>query len=143
MNDEGYRDMVIDHDKHIDSLTQSVSALADNVLGTNSKLDNVIEVLQHQNVLQEKLFNLDKHTTESFERTFDRIEANEIQIATFIPKSTIMWFMVIIITYSVSFGVFTTNNIHGLDKLTSEKIQMQEQKNKNVEFRLNNIEKGK
>lgn len=77
MTDEQYKDMVIGHDKHIDSLTSSISILADSVGSTNSKLDNVIDVITQQNVLVERMNNMDHNVVESFNRAWVRIDKLE------------------------------------------------------------------
>lgn len=141
MTEEGYRDMVIDHDKHLDSLTQSVCTLADNVKSTNNKLDDVIDVMQTQNVLTERMSNLDHKFRDSFERVHTKIEDIEDEQKTFIPVAIIKWFGVIMIGYTVTFGTFVVTELHNLDSLTSKKVVLQEQIHENQDKRFQNIEK--
>lgn len=70
MNDEQYRNMVVDHDKHIDKLTTSVEVLAGSMTETNNKLNTVIEVMTQQNVLIERVNHIDKDTKEAFNRVY-------------------------------------------------------------------------
>ena len=77
MKDEDYKDMVIAHDKHIDLLASSIESLANNVGATNGKLDDVIDVITQQNVLVERMNNLDTNVAESFNRAWGRFEKLE------------------------------------------------------------------
>jgi len=78
MNEREIRDMVIKHDNNLDTLTEAVSTLAGNVSTTNNKLDDVIDVLGAQNVLIERMNNLDSNLRESFERVHLKIKAIEV-----------------------------------------------------------------
>ena len=64
MKEEALEVMVINHDKHLDRLTTSVESLAESVGSTNAKLDNVIEVISAQNVMVERMNNLDVNIKE-------------------------------------------------------------------------------
>ena len=77
MTDENYKDMVIQHDKHIDSLATSIESLAKGVSSTNRKLDDMIDVISKQNILFEKFTNLEENLKESFGRVHKRIEIIE------------------------------------------------------------------
>ena len=81
MTEEDYKDMVIQHDKHIDSLTSSIGNLATSVGATNTKLDAAIDVITHQNVLVERMNNLDSNVAESFKRAWGRLEKLEDESA--------------------------------------------------------------
>jgi len=65
--------MVIQHDKHIDSLIVSIESLAKSVLSTNRKLDDMIDVIGKQNLLFEKFTNLEDNLRDSFSRVHKRI----------------------------------------------------------------------
>ena len=67
MKDEDLRDLVIQHDKHMDVLATSVEQLAQSVATTAKKLDDVIEVISTQNVLIERMNNLDNNLKESLQ----------------------------------------------------------------------------
>ena len=82
MTDDQYKDMVIDHDKHIDTLAGSIENLAINVSDTNSKLGDVIEVMSHQTVLVERMNNMDNNVSESFKRAWGRLEKLEVMVDT-------------------------------------------------------------
>ena len=77
MNDEEYRGMVLQHDKHLDTLTSSITVLADNVGTTNRKLDDVIDVINTQNVIVERMNNLDINLKESFSRVHEKVHTIE------------------------------------------------------------------
>lgn len=115
MKEEDYRDMVIDHDKHLDSLTQSVNVLADNVKNTNNKLDNMIDIIQTQNILTDRLSNLSHNFKDSFEKVHAAIDEIEDIQRTFISSTIVKWFAAILIAYTVSFGTYVVSEIHRLD----------------------------
>ena len=73
MNDEKFKDMVIEHDKHIDGMAQSIEHLVSAVGSTNRKLEDVISVIGRQNVLMEKFSNLEVNLKESFSRIHSKI----------------------------------------------------------------------
>jgi len=77
MTDEKYRDMVLSHDKHIDTLASSIETLAESFTGTNVKLDNIVEALQTQNIIIERMNNLDNNLKETFNRYDARIKTIE------------------------------------------------------------------
>lgn len=64
IGEENLEHMVISHDKHLDRLTTSVETLADSVGSTNRKLDDVIEVISAQNVMVERMNNMDVNMKE-------------------------------------------------------------------------------
>lgn len=68
MRDEDLKDLVVEHDKHIDLMAQSIENLAGVVGDTASKLDDVIAVITQQNVLMERFNNLEVNLKESFNR---------------------------------------------------------------------------
>ena len=73
MTEEDYRNMVIHHDKHIDSLSASISNLAGSVSSSNNKLDTVIDAITHQNVIIERMNNMENNVAESFKRAWGRL----------------------------------------------------------------------
>lgn len=70
MNDKDIRDLVIKHDTHIDMLATSIEQLAIGVGSTNTKLESVIEMLAKQNVIEEKVSNMDVEAKEAFNRVY-------------------------------------------------------------------------
>lgn len=141
MNDDGYRDMVIDHDKHIDQLTNSVTILAGNVKSTNEKLEDVIDVITHQNVLQERMANLDMNFKESFGRVHHRTDNLEESMKNHLSPATTKWILSIIIVQALSFGSYVVTDLQSLRLLAVEKIQMQRQINKNIDEKINKLTK--
>ena len=77
MSGDEYRDLVIKHDKHIDKVADSVEHLAKAVGSTNRKLDDVIEVINKQNVLMERVSNMEINLKESFSRVHARLDLLE------------------------------------------------------------------
>ena len=130
MTDDNYRDMVIDHDKHIDSLTTSVQVLADGISSSNKKLDDVIEVITHQNVLVEKVENIDRDARESFARVHSRVDKLEGTTSETVSKSTIQWFIGFLLAGTLTLLTFIgtqkaiiKKDIHTLDT-TAAKLEM-------------------
>lgn len=87
MTDDNYKDMVLLHDKHIDALTSAVDVLTTNLTDTNDKLQNVVDLITKQNVLAERVSNMDYNTGESFNRAWSRIEKLEAYAAS--PKDCV------------------------------------------------------
>jgi DNA repair ATPase RecN len=80
MTDDDYRDMVLSHDKHLDTLANSIESLANGVASTNRKLEDILDVISAQNVLIEKFTNLETNIKESFDRVHEKyrkMEANQ------------------------------------------------------------------
>ena len=73
MSDEEYRNMVIQHDKHIDKLALSIEHIAGAVGSTNRKLEDIIDVISKQNLLMEKFSNLETNLKEGFHRVHEEI----------------------------------------------------------------------
>jgi len=77
MRDEDVKDLVMTHDKHIEVMSQSIEHLASAVGTTNSKMEEIIGVLSTQNVIMEKVNNMDTNIKEFADRIGSRIEAVE------------------------------------------------------------------
>lgn len=77
MKDEDLKDLVVEHDKHIDLMAQSIENLAGVVGAIVSKLDNVIDVITQQNVLMERFNNLEGNLKESFDRIHTKVRKLE------------------------------------------------------------------
>lgn len=77
MNDAQVRDMVISHDKVLDSLSDNIRALTGVTSTTNTKLDKVVDELAKQNVLMERVNNMDRELTGSFDRVNHRLDKIE------------------------------------------------------------------
>ena len=73
MSDEDYKDMIMQHDKHIDKLAISIEHVAGAVGSTNRKLEDVLSVISQQNILMEKFANMETNLKESFNRVYGRI----------------------------------------------------------------------
>ena len=77
MTDEEYKGLVLQHDKHIDRLADSIEHIAGAVGSTNRKLEDIIDVISKQNILMEKFSNLEANLKESFGRVHDKIRILE------------------------------------------------------------------
>jgi uncharacterized coiled-coil protein SlyX len=73
MDDSTIRDMVISHDKVLDSLSSSITSLARTADNTNVKLDKVVDKLSEQNVLIERMNNMERETGDAFKRVHERL----------------------------------------------------------------------
>ena len=72
MQDVEIRDLVLKHEHSIETLATSISRMADSSTITNRKLDDVLEVIAKQNVLAEKMANIDVQTREGFDRLYTK-----------------------------------------------------------------------
>lgn len=77
MSDEDYKDMILQHDKHIEKLAIGIEHIAGAVDSTNKKLESIIDVISKQNILMEKFSNLETNSKEAFNRI--RSEIQEIE----------------------------------------------------------------
>lgn len=77
MKEEELKNLVVEHDKHIDLMAQSIEHLAGAVGTTTKKLDDVIDVITKQNILMEKFHNLEENLKESFDRVHDKVRRIE------------------------------------------------------------------
>jgi len=82
VTDENFKDMVIAHDKDISTLATSIETLASNVGATNNRLSEVIDIMNQQSVLVERMNNMDHNVTESFKRAWGRLEKLEVMAET-------------------------------------------------------------
>ena len=78
MTDQEYKGLVLQHDKHIDRLADSIEHIAGAVGATNRKLEDIIDVISKQNILMERFSNLETNLKESFNRVHEKIRALEI-----------------------------------------------------------------
>lgn len=77
MTDGEYKGLVLQHDKHIDRLADSIEHIAGAVGATNRKLEDIIDVISKQNILMEKFSNLEANLKESFGRVHEKINKLE------------------------------------------------------------------
>lgn len=110
------QEMVYKHDKHIDRLDLSFTMIADNLKDNNVKLDKLIEVVENQRIFTTELNNLRDNTSDSIKRGFKRLDAVEIVQKDQISPTIIKWILAIIISYTVSFCVYTDQTLHKIDK---------------------------
>lgn len=66
-----------EHDGHIDTLSSAIEDLASTNGVTNQKLDKLVDTMSAQNVLIEKVNNMDKNLHDSFARRDFRLDALE------------------------------------------------------------------
>jgi hypothetical protein len=148
MTDENYKDMVIEHDKHIDRLTQSVEHLIGSVGSTHRKLDKLIDALATQVKLEEQVKGLEKDIdvlakthnkgcpvfSKNISELKNQMEVSEAKIGT--VTSIGKWIGFFLVTYSISFAIYVEGNLNSLNHLATQKIHMQRGINTSVERRL-------
>lgn len=83
MQDTEIRDLVIKHDHAIESLASSIERMADSATTTNKKLEDVVSALNSQNILAERMANMDSNNNQKFDvifntfRTYDTMHNTE------------------------------------------------------------------
>ena len=117
------QEMVFKHDKHIDRLDLSFNMIAENLKDNNSKLDKLIEVVENQRIFTTELNNLRDNTSDAIKRVFNRVEAIEEAQKDHISPTILKWILAIIISYTVSFGVYTEQTMHKIDKQCAKMAQ--------------------
>lgn len=73
----GLSEKIATHDRHIDTLSHAIEDLAATNGVTNTKIDKLIDAIGTQNVLIEKVNNMDRNISDSFKRRDERITALE------------------------------------------------------------------
>ena len=66
-----------EHDHHIDTLSHAIEVLSETTGATNNKLDSLISAISTQNVLVEKVHNMDNNLSDSFKRRDRRLDILE------------------------------------------------------------------
>ena len=77
MNDEAMIEKITEHDRHIDTLSHAIEELANTASSTNVKLDKVVEAINTQNVLIERMNNMESNIRESFNRVHEKVRLLE------------------------------------------------------------------
>lgn len=146
MTDTDIRDLVIKHDAHIDTLASSIEQLAIGVGSTNTRLESVIDMLSKQQVIEERVNNMDKELDESFDRVHTNIRElkdtsketsvnhekitvankriDKLEAATSsLPSSMLVrWVVGLFVLYAVSFGTYVVQSIHTSDTFMSTAV---------------------
>ena len=106
MTDENLRNLVLKHDGHLDMLSKSINDLTEVTKDTNTKMDKLSDSISTQMLLNEKVFNIDKNTSEAFSRAFKRIEALEIDQDTLKTKLSEMVWKAIVVSVTITVFIF-------------------------------------
>ena len=77
MTDEDLKALVLGHDKHIGLMAQSIEHLAGAVGSTNVKMEKILEAIESQILMNNKLDNHEKYTAECFDRIHDKLRLIE------------------------------------------------------------------
>ena len=130
MNEEVISGKISEHDRHIDSLSTAIEHLVETTAVTNLKLDKMVEMLSTQNVIKERLSNLEENLKESFERVHvrqDKISGRVDKLEPVVEKTptpaTIRWAVGIIIGYLILSGNYIVSHIHELESSTEAHAQ--------------------
>ena len=147
MDDKTVETMVMQHDKHLDSRTSCVKTLADSVGTTNKKLDNVIEVISTQNVMVERMNNMDVNMKEFAKHIRARVSTVETHQDTMVSGTVIRWGTAIAIMAMLSMLTFVNtsktgviDSIHALDKVVVSRIEKQSGINHDTDRRVIRLE---
>lgn len=106
---------ISDHDRHLDLLSNSIAELSSIAGQTNQKLDKVVEAINTQNVLIERMNNMDTNSRESFKRVHTRLGLAE-EVVKLVPTSaTIKWAVAIVVSYLGLSGNYLVSHIHELE----------------------------
>ena len=149
MHDDYYKEKVIEHDKHLDTLAVSLNGLTKSVESTYTKLDDILAVISQQNVLMEKFTSLEQETRTSVKTINSdiramhevqdnrgcpmlRVETGRLDVIVktvdamdeeikaidgkVLPASVIKWVFLLLIGYSITFGVYVTQTLGALEK---------------------------
>jgi len=143
MKDEEVKDLVFTHDKHIEVMSQSIEHLAEAVGTTNRKMEDIIDVLSTQNVLMERVNNIDENLKESFGRVHTNIRDNADKLGDIVEESrnklpnwVLKWVLGSLVTYAIIFGVYATQQIHKLDNASTSHASASVIRDKYVDDKL-------
>jgi len=124
--------LVVSHDKDIGIMSQSIEHLVDAIGTTNSKMEDVIDVISIQNVLAEKVTNMDGQLKESFGRVHNKVDKLEEESKKIINPVMLKWVLGIIIAYSVTFGTYIVTHIHDLEMAVKTQTVLEAQRHESL-----------
>ena len=119
MSEEDLKELVLKHEHSFSALAKSNEHLTAELSKTNDKLEKVASAINTQNILAEKIKNLDENLQESFGRVHKRSDNLEIQcnhntetLASLPSPATVRWVIGGLIVYSIAFGAYVVNSLH-------------------------------
>ena len=149
MTDEVMVAKITEHDRHLDALSSAIEHLVATAATTNLKLDKMVDVLSAQNVIKERLNNLEENLKESFERVHSRRDSTngrlgkvEDIIDSVPTPATIRWGVGILIAYTFVSGNYIVSHLHTLESDTFASKQTHGLHLAGVQERLNKLEES-
>ena len=136
---------ISEHDKHLDSLTDTISK-------TNDKLDSLVTVMSKQNVLIEKMSNLGRsldaigdvaRATEAVVNRYPDVEdiKESIKVTEGLPSTvTLRWAIGILLTYLAVSGNYIIGHIHVLESQAATHEKVDDILNADFATRINKLE---
>jgi hypothetical protein len=103
-------------EKNMDKLSDAVMKLAE------AETDRAL-LHQKVNALEEHHKEDYEKTQKQFDKIFTRIREEDKIINSFVPASTLKWFIVVILGYAISFGVWTNNKLANQSERLTAKIE--------------------
>ena len=148
---------ITEHDIHLDKLSVAIEHLATTAADTNTqigktndKIDKMVEVISAQNVIKERLNNLEDNLKESFKRVHGRADSmtKEIDKIDAIIESvptpaTIRWGIGILVAYTMASASYVVTHIHGLETQQIAYNKTCDIHKNNFIARLNKLESSK
>ena len=145
MTDEVMVMKITEHDRHLDSLTDTISK-------TNDKLDSLVTVMSKQNVLIEKMSSLGRsldalrdvaRATESVVNKYPDVEdiKESIKVTEGLPSTvTLRWAVGILLTYLAVSGNYIIGHIHMLESSTATHEKVEDIVTADFAARINKLE---
>ena len=147
MTDEVMVAKITEHDRHLDALSSAIEHLVATAATTNLKLDKMVDVLSAQNVIKERLSNLEDNLKESFERVHSRRDSTngrlgkvEDIIDSVPTPATIRWGVGILIAYTFVSGNYIVSHMHSLESSALSHMDSCEIHVESFTKRLNKLE---
>lgn len=154
MTEDAIAAKITEHDIHLDKLSVAIEHLAATAADTNAqigktndKIDRMVEVLSAQNVIKERLNNLEDNLKESFKRVHGRADSmtkdvdkiNAI-IESVPTPATIRWGIGILIAYTMASASYVVTHIHTLETQQTAYNKTSDIHKNNFTARLNRLE---
>ena len=122
-------------------LSEKVDNLDSNVREYSVRMYKEIEdIKSKQQEVGCPQLKIDRESIRAIGRSIDierhRIDHHEGVINTTVPAATLKWVAAIILTYTISFGVYVESGLNSLRTVAAEKIHMQREINSNVKSAL-------
>lgn len=125
--------LVVSHDKDIGLMSQSIEHLVNAIGTSNSKMEDIIDVISVQNVLAEKVTNMDGQLKESFNRVHGKVDILENEAKKILNPTMLKWVLGLIVAYSISFGTYIVTHIHDLEMAVKTQTVLEAQRHESLD----------